>query len=104
MKQRDREATAVYRTALGAIDNAEAIPTGNEYRAGAIESSPAGVGRAEVQRRTLTEQNMIGIVVGEAQERSAAAGLLETTNPAVAQRLHHEANLLLTLVHAPEAD
>jgi molybdopterin/thiamine biosynthesis adenylyltransferase len=49
----------VYRTAVDAIDNAEAIPAGNEYRVGSIESSAAGVGRAEVQRRTLTEQDMI---------------------------------------------
>lgn len=104
MKHRDRESTAVYRAALGAIDNAEAIPIGDEHRAGAIEVSPAGVGRTDVPRRTLTEQDMIGIVRGEAQERTAAARLLETENPARAQQLHRESNLLLMLVRAPEAD
>lgn len=104
MKQRDRTATAVYRAALGAIDNAEAIPLGHEHRAGAIELSPAGVGRAEVPRRKLSERDMVEIVVAEAQERSDAAILLETTNPSHAQQLRHEANLLLTLVDPPEAD
>lgn len=104
MKQRDREATTVYRAALGAIDNAEAVPASNDHRAGAIELSPAGVGRAEVPRRVLTEQDMIEIVVGEAQERSAAARILETANPARAQQLLHEAKLLLTFVHAPDAN
>jgi uncharacterized protein YqeY len=104
MKQRDCESTAVYRATLGAIDNAEAIPAGEEHRAGAIELSPAGVGRTEVARRALTEQDMIGIVRSEAQERTAAAGLMETANPPRARQLHNEANLLLVLVHAAEAD
>ena len=104
MKERDRESTAVYRATLGAIDNAEAVPADEEHRAGAIEVSPAGVGRTEVARRALTEQDMMGIVRSEAQERAAAAGLLETANPPRARQLHGEANLLLALVHAPEAD
>lgn len=37
MARRDRAAMAVYRTALSAIDNAEAVPLGQEHRAGGIE-------------------------------------------------------------------
>lgn len=103
MKQRDREAALVYRAALGAIDNAETLPLGTEIRAGAIELSAVGVGRSDVPRRALTEHEMIAIVVGEARERSAAAGLVETTNPTYAKQLHREANLLLSFVHTPEA-
>ena len=104
MKQRDRESAGVYRAALGAIDNAGAIPIGDEHRAGAIEVSAAGVGRTEVARRALTEQDMVDIVHGEARERTAGAELLQTANPARARQLNSEANLLLVLIHAPEAD
>jgi hypothetical protein len=31
MKERDRSALAAYRTALAAIDNAEAVPLGEEH-------------------------------------------------------------------------
>lgn len=103
MKLRDREATAVYRAALGAIDNAEAVPSHDEQRAAALESSPVGLGRAEVARRDLSEQAMIAVVVGEAEERSAAAGLLESTNPTRALQLRQEAALLLALVPLPQA-
>ena len=51
MKRRDREATAVFRAALGAIDNAEAVAVGSEHRAGAIETAVVGVGRSDVSRR-----------------------------------------------------
>ncbi len=86
MKRRDRQAAAVYRVALGAIDNAEAVPAGDHDRAGAIESSPVGVGQTEVPRRLLTEKEMIGIVVGEAEERRAAADVLDTSSPVVARQ------------------
>jgi hypothetical protein len=33
MKQRDRGALAAYRTALGAIDNAESVPSGTSHQA-----------------------------------------------------------------------
>lgn len=42
MKQRDRGALAVYRTALAATDNAEAVPLGPSDHAGAIEPSKIG--------------------------------------------------------------
>jgi hypothetical protein len=102
MKQRDREATAAYRAALGAIDNAEAVPVGSEHRAGAIESSVVGVGRADVPRRELTEQDMIEIAAGEAQERRATAELVEATRPQDAERLRREASLLLSVIHGHE--
>ena len=52
---------AVYRTALAAIDNAEAIPLAEEHRAGAIELSALGVGRTEAERRPLTLEEEIDI-------------------------------------------
>jgi uncharacterized protein YqeY len=97
MKRRDRDALAVYRTALAAIDNAEAVPVGSSTPAGAIELSAVGVGRTEAQRRALTEQDMIDIVLREADERRAAADSLAGVQPAAAQQLRREAGYLQAL-------
>ncbi|WP_051179065.1 hypothetical protein [Nocardia concava] len=72
MKSRDRPATAALRSALGAIDNAEAVD-GSEVRAGAIESSAVGLGAAERARRDLTEAEIAAIVRAEIDERLTAA-------------------------------
>jgi hypothetical protein len=99
MKQRDRAALAVYRTALAAIDNAEAIPLDESHHsAGAIELSPIGPGRTDAPRRSLTEQDMIDIVLSEARERRATATSLAGRNADAARRLDHEADLLQAMV------
>ncbi|MFD6351723.1 GatB/YqeY domain-containing protein [Nocardia tengchongensis] len=72
MKSRDRDATAALRSALGAIDNAEAVD-GSDIRAGAIESSAVGLGAAERSRRDLTESDIADIVRTEIDERLTAA-------------------------------
>ena len=102
MKQRDRAALAAYRTALAAIDNAGAVPLGEEHRAGAVELSPVGVGRTDAERRSLTEQDMAEIVRLEAQDRLAAADALASSSADTADRLRREASLLLALLDEPE--
>lgn len=102
MKQRDRSALTVYRTALAAIDNAAAVPLRDEHRAGAVELSPAGVGRTEAERRTLTEAELADIVRLEAQERLVAADSLEGADPDAARRLRAEAGLLLAILNEPD--
>jgi uncharacterized protein len=97
MKQRDRDALAAYRTALAAIDNAEAVPLGPCDQAGAIELSALGLGRTDAHRRQLTEQDMIDIVLHEADERRVAAESLTGAKPGAARQLHHEAGLLQAL-------
>ena len=96
MKRRDREALSVFRTALAAIANAEAVTGGAE--AGAIESSPVGVGGAEVARRELTEDDVAEIVRGEIAERRTAASSVRAANPEAATRLAREAALLATVL------
>jgi uncharacterized protein len=104
MSKRDRAAMAVYRTALSAIANAEAVPSGeavssgDDPRAGAIESTPLGVGRTEAPRRTLTERDEIAIVRAEISERRAAAESLGTASPAAARQLLADAELLETVL------
>ena len=89
---------AVYRTALAAIDNAEAIPLAEEHRAGAIELSALGVGRTEAERRPLTLEEEIDIVRREVQDRRVTAEALATTNPDGAQQLRAGASLLQALL------
>ncbi|APB00456.1 hypothetical protein [Nocardia seriolae] len=72
MKQRDRPAIAALRSALGAIDNAEAVD-GTDVRAGAIETSAVGPGAAERARHALTEADIEAIVRTEIDERRRAA-------------------------------
>lgn len=98
LKQRDRQAAAVYRAALGSIDNAEAVPARSVHPAGAIESSTVGTGRTDAPRRALSERNMREIVVGDAEERCSAADLIETADRRAAEQLRAEASLLLKLL------
>ncbi|WP_405139153.1 hypothetical protein [Nocardia sp. NBC_01388] len=72
MKARDKSVTAAIRSALGAIDNAEAVD-GSDVHAGAIESSAVGLGAAERPRRALTESDIEAIVRTEIDERHTAA-------------------------------
>ena len=73
MKARDRAAVSVLRSALAAIDNAEAVdvPTPvHEHLA--IEQTPVGLGAAEVGWRALSEEQVVDIVRGELTERQVA--------------------------------
>jgi uncharacterized protein YqeY len=74
MKARDRVAVAALRSALAAIDNAEAVarPADVDQHL-AIERIPLGVGAAELDRRVLTEAQVTDIVRTELVEREAAA-------------------------------
>ena len=77
MKTRDRSAIAGLRSALGAIDNAEAIDT-VDINAGAIETSAVGLGAAEARRRHLTESDIEQIVRTEIADRHKVADEYDT--------------------------
>jgi uncharacterized protein YqeY len=79
MKARDRATVAVLRSALAAIENAEAVDVEDAVRAGAIETSPVGVGAAEASRRVLNEAEIAAIVQNEVSERRAAAAAYEAS-------------------------
>lgn len=72
MKARDRSAVSALRSALSAIDNAEAIDTG-DVKAGALEDSAIGLGAAEAPRRHLSDTEIEQIVRHEIEERRTAA-------------------------------
>jgi hypothetical protein len=94
IKARDQRTAAALRSALAAIENAEAVEI-RDVRAGAIESSPVGPGATEVARRELTEPEVAAIVRGEIEERRTAAATYETANrPDRAAMLIAEADAL----------
>lgn len=73
MKARDASALAATRSALAALDNAEAVPIDSGAAAGAIETSAVGVGAAEVERRVLTWVDARAIIEREITEHEHAA-------------------------------
>jgi uncharacterized protein len=102
MKASDRTATAVLRSALAAIDNAEAVDGPRPGGGGlAIEQTPLGVGAAEVTRRVLTEAEVVAVVRGEMAERASAARDCERLGRTDhAARLRAEAGVLSAYVDA----
>ncbi|MGN6677897.1 MAG: hypothetical protein ACTHKL_08930, partial [Streptosporangiaceae bacterium] len=99
MRSRDVPAASALRSALAAIDNAEAVPVGwpstavttSAHFAGAAE----GLGAAEAQRRVLTEEQTYEIIEAEIAERLTAAAAYEAVGHAKqASRLQREAQVL----------
>ncbi|WP_433300452.1 GatB/YqeY domain-containing protein [Actinoplanes sp. CA-030573] len=103
MKSRDRAATAALRATLAAIDNAEAVvPADGASRGLAIEEAPTGVGAAEVERRTLSEEEIERIVRAELADRETAADQYERAgHPDRAEQLRSEVRALAA--HLPPA-
>ncbi len=85
MRARDKAAVSALRSALAALDNAEAAPVDEGALRGlALEQAPVGAGATEVERRALSEEEAAGVVRAEADEREAVAASL--TAPAHAER------------------
>lgn len=66
MKAKNLEAVAALRTALAAIDNAEAVEPGNQ-------SAPIVNRSADVPRKALSEEDIIALVRSEATDLRKAA-------------------------------
>ncbi|HEX2158899.1 MAG TPA: hypothetical protein VHS79_18250 [Actinomycetes bacterium] len=125
MKARDRPAMAALRSALAAIDNAEAVdpahgwsdglawdpgPAGWEAAdtgAGVVDAghpgfagTVAGVGATEAERRSLSPAQMEDIVRAEIEDREVAAAALERAGQREpAERLRAEVRVLLSHVN-----
>jgi uncharacterized protein YqeY len=99
MKARDPVAVAALRSALAALDNAEAVDPAQAPAAGpvggTVAKSLAGLGAGEVPRRTLTEGEEAGVLAAELHDRQAAADDYERLGePERAARLRAEAEVL----------
>jgi uncharacterized protein len=111
LKARDRTAVTALRSALAAIDNAEAVSADHPSPGGAenapatggnahIAGSVSGLGAAEMQRRHLTDADLRSIVEQEVQERlAAAAGYEQAGRHDRAELLRAEAEVLRPHLH-----
>jgi len=105
LKGRDHVRVVALRSAIAAIDNAEAIDvsdappreTSSEHVAGAS----VGVGSAEAERRLLSDADVNAIIRAQVDERSQAAQQYEKLGRSdVAERLRREADVLRAYVPA----
>jgi uncharacterized protein YqeY len=97
MKRRDAPAVSVLRSALAAIDNAEAVDPSHAPKAsaGPIAGAVRGIGAAEVPRRQLSAHEIAAIVQAEAERREEAAAEYDRLGRAEhAARLRVEAAML----------
>ena len=81
MKARDTTATSALRSALSAIDNAEApdVSEAPPVQHGVIAGGVTGLGAAEVARRTLSTAELEAIVRREITDRESEAADRECT-------------------------
>jgi uncharacterized protein YqeY len=95
MKDRDAVGVAALRSALAAIDNAEAVRVDGPADYGDGGMGEVGLGMAEVARGVLTDDEVMSIVRSEIEERIAEAEDYERVGePARAERLRAEAATL----------
>ncbi|MFI9451405.1 GatB/YqeY domain-containing protein [Amycolatopsis sp. NPDC052450] len=101
LKAKDRVAISALRSALAAIDNAEAVPLDSVDQAPGITTNEqvagtaVGLGAAEVERLHLTEDDVRDIVAHEIRERTVSADEYERLGRAdAADRLRAEAAVL----------
>ncbi|CAM4218315.1 GatB/YqeY domain-containing protein [Kibdelosporangium persicum] len=91
IKARNRVAISALRSALAAIENAEAPPMDDHPK----EMMAAGAGSTEIERRHLTDADLYAIVASEVEQRSAAADQYDKLGREdVAARLRAEADVL----------
>lgn len=103
LKSRDMIAVSALRSALGAIDNASAVPVGHAPQTSAtspyIAGAAAGLGAAETARRVLSDEEASAIVRAEVAERQAAARDYERAGHTdQAGRLRREADVLTSML------
>lgn len=103
LKARDRVAIAALRSALAAMDNAEAVhatdlpATTSEHVAGAA----VGLGAAEAERRHLTDADLRAVVAKEIEDRTTAAKTYaDAGREDAAQQLRAEADVLARYLQA----
>ncbi len=98
MKARDPDAVAVLRTAIAAIDNAEAVAAPGTAPAATsvhVAGARAGLGAAEVPRRQLAGDELRAILRDQLAEYTREADRYAAHGQhAAAERLRNQASLL----------
>ncbi|MGH3253435.1 MAG: hypothetical protein ACRDOI_45450 [Trebonia sp.] len=98
MKARERDAVSALRSAIAAIDNAEAVPARDENQAstsGHIVGAHLGVGAAEAARRDLSTSQQQAILRDQITDYTTEADRYESLGQQdAAARLRTQAHLL----------
>jgi uncharacterized protein len=98
LKTRDSDAVAALRTAMAAIDNAEAIPapaTNSPTMSAHVAGSRGGLGSTEAVRRQLSASEVRNILRDQIAEHSREAERYDTLGQAdAAERLRSQAHTL----------
>lgn len=96
LKARDQVAVAALRSAVAAIDNAQAVEGPSVPSSGGpIAGAVTGLGAGEAPRRELSEDDIAAIVSAELADRRRAAGDYERAGQVdAAARLRAEADVL----------
>ena len=106
LRSRDAVAVSALRSALAALDNAEAVPDGGSDGSASathprLAGTTLGVGSAEVPRRTLSDDEQRAVLQAEIDERLFAAAQFDLgSRPDRAARLRAEAAVLAE--HCPD--
>ena len=105
LKARDTEALAALRTAIAAIDNAEAVPAADmqaPLTSADIAGASSGVGSTEAIRQSLSVGQLRDIVSEQIAECAREADRYDALGqPDAAHRLRHRARILAAHL-APE--
>jgi uncharacterized protein len=99
-KDRDAARVSALRSALSAIDNAETPDNArvDAPSSGTIAGGVVGLGAAEVARRVLSDEQVRSLLLGEIDERLAAAKEIEASHTERAATLRTEAAVLSDLL------
>ena len=103
LKARDTEALAALRTAIAAIDNAEAIATTDTHRpvtSADIAGASSGVGSTEAVRQSLSSGQLRDIVREQITEYAREADRYDALGqPDAAERLRRRARTLTAYLY-----
>lgn len=96
--RRDRDAGTVsaLRTAIAALENAEAVPA-PQRPAGALEDAPLGVGASEARRRVLDEADELAVLDAEIEAHREAERAYAEVAPDRAEAARRAARTLTDL-------
>jgi hypothetical protein len=98
LKARDSDAMAALRTAIAAIDNAQAVPAAGLTPPAAsahVAGARSGVGSTEAARRQLSNSELRDILLDEITEHAREADRYDALGQAgAAQRLRRQARTL----------
>jgi uncharacterized protein len=80
-RQRQADTVATVRSALSALENAEAVPADSAPAAGAVEQAPVGPGAADAPRRVLDEAEERAVLDAEIASLEEAAEVYAVAAP-----------------------